>query len=155
MQVTVRITGNSEEIARFRKLGDKLTDFTAAMKDVGSELKTYYGGVVFKTEGGAIGERWTALSPVYKKRKGKLFPGVGTLVATGKLSKSFQAATTKNSATISNNRTTKNGRNLLEIHQLGLGKNPVRPIMVVNQDVQDIVERIIDKDVKKKLASVS
>jgi phage gpG-like protein len=154
MRVTVTITGDAEEIARFQKLGRSLTDYSGAMRSIGKDLKTYYGSQPFASEGGVLGQTWRELSPVYRKWKGRHYPGKGILVASGGLKSSFRSKTTKNSATIDNTKMV-GSHNLLDIHQNGRGRNPKRPVLLVNDDVTAIVHDAIEDDIKRKLKEVS
>lgn len=155
LSVTVKITGDKEEIAKLRKLGDKLMDFTSAMRTIGDELKSYYANDVFDSRGGVYGTAWVPLSPVYRNWKLKHYRnGSANLRLTGQMQKSFRATTTKNSVVIDNTRITANGRNLLEIHQKGLGHNPVRRVLLINTTVENKVKAIIDKDVHEKINTV-
>lgn len=154
LQVTVKISGDKEEIAAIQKLGDKLTDFTQAMKIIGNDLKNYYGGQdgipgqVFGSEGGILGERWASLSPVYQTWKGKHYPGKGILVASGELMSNFVATSDKNSVTITN------PTKYFEYLQLGTRRMRARPMLRVNGDVEKIVGDAIDNDVREKVRSI-
>jgi phage gpG-like protein len=148
LYVNVKITGTAEEIAKFQKLGDKLLDFTQALTETGTELKTYYSKAVFGSGGGLTGTKWKSLSPVYAKWKGKHYPNRGILIARGDMQNSFRATSNRSSLTIDN--TDKK----FEYHQLGTRRMPARPMLVVNKDVEEVVERIIEADVEKKLRSV-
>lgn len=157
MNILVTITGDRQEIAAFKSLGDKLTDFSDAMDDLGKELKTYYSKEVMGSGGGKSGGKWPALSPAYKRRKRKTAPGKGLLVASGKMQSSFRAVSDKSSVVIDNTRTvgTKRKYNLLSIHHNGLGRVPVRPVLVVNRDVKEITQHIIEDDVRAKLKAAT
>lgn len=170
LHVTVVISGTKEEQAKFKKLGSKLTDFSTAFKSMGDELKNYYGNTMFNSEGGAGGTKWQDLSPVYKARKGKLYPNKGILTATGTMRKSFRATVTPNSLTIDNtdkkfawhqNGTGYGGGAVFGIGRggsahIGRGRNlPARPMLVTNEDVKGIVKRVIEDDINQKLESVT
>lgn len=149
MNLTVKITGSKEELARFKKLGDKLTDFSSAMKDVSRELKHYYEYNVFESQGAVYGKKWAALSPVYKERKGRTHPGAYILVASGAMRGNFQGISTRNSATISN------PTSYFGYLQTGTRRMPARPMLGINKEVETLVHDIIQEDVHKKLEAVS
>lgn len=148
LHVTVKITGDKTEIAKLKKLGDKLSNFSSAMRRIGDELKGYYSGQVFASQGGALGHRWTNLSPVYRSWKSRHYPGRGILIATGHMKSSFQSTSTMNSATISNS------ASYFKYNQLGTHRMPARPMLAINHDVEDVVGHIIKQDVQEKIAAM-
>lgn len=147
MRVTVTVTGTKDEITRFKKLGDKLTDFSTAMREIKNTLKTYYSKMVFGSEGAILGDRWAALSPVYRKWKTKHYPGRGILVASGRLERGVRGVSSRNSATIDN------PTPYFEYLQLGTKRMKPRPMLAVNRDVTDTVGNIIEKDIAGKLGA--
>lgn len=151
LSVTVKIIGAQEEIARLQALGSSFTDFSAAMKIIGKDLKNYYKDDVFASEGGLLGSPWQGLSKRYALRKAKTYPGKSILVATGNLKKSFSYSTTKNSVLITNKAP------YFKYHQSTLPrkKMPFRPMLGVNSEVEGIVHKIIDADVKRKIAALT
>lgn len=149
LSVKVTIRGTEEELAKLHKLGDKLTNFESAMAKIGDEVKSYYVNDVFDSRGGAIGQKWVALSPVYKSWKLKHYRnGSANLIATGTMHDSFKDDSDRNSATISNDTT------YFQYHQLGTRRMPARPVFVINKAVRDIVGTIVDEDIHKKLESL-
>lgn len=146
---TIKITGTQEEIAKIKKLGDKLLDMSSLLKSAGDDLKTYYSKTVFGAEGSVedIG-RWQALSPAYKKWKGKHYPNRGILIASGDMQKSFKATNTHNSLTIEN--TDKK----FAWHQLGTRRMPARPMLVINSEITRYLAKAIKADVEKKIESL-
>lgn len=146
--VELKITGTKEEINKFHSLGEKLTNFSTAMMRIGDELKSYYSGQVFASEGGAIGQRWAKLSPVYASWKGKHYPGRGILIATGEMQQSFESHATPISVEISNS------SNHFKYNQLGTRRMPARPMLTIDDHVKDIVEHVINNDIKEKISSM-
>lgn len=170
LKVQVVITGNKEEIAKLRKLGDKLTDFSAPLKKIGSELKTYYSQTAFKAEGSVYGKTWQDLSPRYQIwKRDHIGSNRGILIASGKMQKSFRAVSDKDTLVVDNTDPK------FKWHQLGTGYGggatfgiarggsahigrgrnlPARPMIGVNTAVLNIIGGIIKADIDNKLESV-
>lgn len=146
LNISIHITGNKEEIERLKRLGKSLSDFGSEMDQVGRELKSYFGGQVFASDGGVFGG-WKRLSPGYTKRKIRDYPGKGILQASGSMQKSFTFDADKTSVFITNTDPK------FPFHQSTAArtKMPRRQMIGVNADVKGIVHDIIQDGVKKKL----
>ena len=151
MQYQVRIEGGKEVKAKLLKLGPSLLKFKPEFKEIGEEVSKYYAGQVFASRGKVIGEPWKALTPAYKRRKAKRYPGAGLLVATGKMQESFQAAATDTGVTITNTAP------YFKYHQSTepRTKMPYRPMMGVNKEVKSIIKTILETGVRKKINAVN
>lgn len=148
LNVTIKITGTSQEIAKLKRLTNGLKDLGSAMKEVGSETKKYYAGQAFASQGGVYGDEWQTLSPAYAKYKTKKYRGSrGLLVATGDMQRSFTFSSTKNSVTIGNDSP------VFAYHQSTQArtKMPRRQMLGVNRDVRGIVKQVIEADIKRKI----
>lgn len=169
LSLTVTITGDKEEIARFRRLGDKLTNFQLAMQSLGKELKNYYSQDVFRSEGGMYGQRWMRLSPARAAYKRIHYPSKGMLIATGRMQNSFRMYADRNSVTIDNSApyfkylqlgssshtsasvlspTKRSPNRYLRISTGGL---PPRQMLGISSSVEQMAKRTIEADIKQKL----
>jgi phage gpG-like protein len=151
MQINITIKGDKEYLDKLTRLQRKLPIFREAMRDIGENLRDYYAGPAFASEGGVFGERWKTLSPDYQTSKAKRYPGRGILVATGEMRSSFRFKSNNTSATIYNTDPK------FEYHQLGSprGKLTQRRMMGINQPVKNSIQTIIETDISRKLRSVS
>lgn len=147
LNVQVIISGTEEELSRLSKLKDGLNDFGAALKTIGDQMARYYSSESFASQGGVFGSAWADLSPIYAKRKGKLFPGRGILVATGNMQDSFTADSDNSSLYVTNT------AEYAVYHQSTepRSKMPYRPFMAVNDDVKGIVQQVMQDDIQEKL----
>lgn len=132
----VKITGDKETIARLRKVGFDVTDFSQELKDVGQYVADFFSEDVFQTEGGVFGRRWAPLSPIYGLRKGTKWGfGKGVLEASGTLRKSFYYKAGRSKVAIGNT------QDYARHHQFGTRKMPQRVIAELDQPR---VKRITD-----------
>ena len=148
LAVQIKISGDKETIAKLGKLGQSFLNFQMAMRSIGRELPAYFGGQVFASQGGAIGERWDPLKQSTKNRKAKLYPGAQPLVATGTMQGSFEAEfPDPNSVVIGNSAP------YFKYHQskAARSKLPRRTMMSTSGDVKNIIAQIIDADVAGKI----
>lgn len=149
LSVHITITGDKEAIGRLGKLGTSLLNFQGAMRSIGKELPSYFSNQVMNSQGGAIGERWPALSPATRLQKSKLYPGAGPLVRTGQMKNSFGADyPDSNTAVIGNSAP------YFVYHQSKLARRklPRRAMMSTSGAVKDIIKDIIDADIRNKIA---
>lgn len=113
LDLRVEIEGSEAVVRMLNQVGLEVKDLRPAMQDIGQRAKRFFGGNVFASRGGAIGEPWPRLSDRYaaykesgKKRepnKGKgAYPGRPPLVKTGLMQRSFTYTTTAASVTITN-----------------------------------------------------
>lgn len=165
LSVKVRISGDKEAIEGLKKLGQSLVMFKEAMGSIGKELKDFYGNQVMDSEGSIIDEKWPELSDRYalykatghttldparmRNTSGKsIYPGVGILVRTGEMKKSFGYEAQEKSVTIYNDSDHFAFHNSDEARTSNL---PQRKVFKVTDDVRDIISHIIDEDIKKKI----
>lgn len=149
LAVQIKISGDKETIAKLGKLGQSFMSFQMAMRDIGKELPAYFGGQVFASQGGAIGERWAPLKQATKNQKSKLYPGAQPLVATGTMQNSFEAEYPDlNSVSIGNSAP------YFVYHQSKAARRklPRRTMMSTGGDVKAIIGQIIEADVHAKIA---
>lgn len=178
LQISVRITGTQATIDKLRRLDTSLLNFQAAMSQIGNELKSYYSGQVFASQGAVLGHPWPPLSPVTLLARGhsgkglkfesskqadfaglvlsrRLQGGGGSslnfniLDDTGTMKRSFYAKTTATSVTIGNDAP------YFKYHQSSAPRHkiPYRPMLGINDDIRTIVHDIIQSDLSKKLES--
>lgn len=128
--------------AKLGNLADLARDLRPIFSIIGDDLKGYFGGVVFEKQG-VRGAKWKSLSAVTQlkreKREGyyKNTP-IATgqiLVWTGRLKNSFDKQVEKSRLIISNS------ADYFKYHQLGTRKIPKRPMLVIDQNVIDTVQK--------------
>lgn len=156
MHVTIEITGDKQLIAKMQRLSLNMYNHRTAMKNIGDQLKRYYGNEAFASEGGVFGAQWAPLSAATlrsrtRRSRGPLGAGVGAnqpLVGTGKMRKSFYYNATKDSVTITNK------ASYFKYHQSELPRKrlPRRQMIGVNSQVRRIVQSEINDSVRRKLA---
>lgn len=173
LQVTVIVRGNKETQAKLLKLGKDLIDFSGANAEIGEELKSFYSGQVFTSQGRALGVRWKALTAAYARRKAKKHSGSGLLVASGDMQKAFKYEADKSGVLIYNDdpkfewhqlgtgfKGSSKSQVAVARHILGLGGGssmsrggnlPARKMMGVNTNVKTIISKIVDRDIERKL----
>ncbi len=91
IKIELRINGDKETVARLKKAGVQLNDFSEEFKSLSNPLLDYFSNSVFETEGQIFGEPWPKLKPEYEFRKRVVFPGAGILVASGDMKKAYRA----------------------------------------------------------------
>lgn len=96
LYITWEIEGRREMSRRLENVRVETDDFQPAFRKSVRDLKRYYSGPVFQSQGGVIGEPWPPLSPFTladKARKG--FGGQPTLVRTGSMKGGFETEAKK------------------------------------------------------------
>lgn len=151
LQVSVRITGTQATIDKLRRLDASLLNFSSAMNEIGTDLKGYFSGQVFASQGGALGVKWPTLAASTVLYKRKHYPQYATtpLIRTGAMQKSFYSKSTSTSVTVGNNVP----GDYFKYHQLGTSRMPRRQMIGISDDVQTIVRNVIQADISKKLES--
>lgn len=91
LHISWEIEGEKQLSRRLRGISEDLTEWELAIKKSVLTLKDIFENDVFKTEGQAIGERWSPLSRAYAEQKRQRYGDQPILVATGKMRKSFKA----------------------------------------------------------------
>lgn len=103
LELELDVKGVKEVTTMLKKVGADVSDLKGAMADVGDHAKKYFGGQVYSSRGGAIGQPWQRLSDKYAAQKAKKYPGRPVLVRTGLMQRSFTSKPSAMSVTISNN----------------------------------------------------
>jgi hypothetical protein len=145
LKVQVTISGDKQVIAKLRRLGDSLSDWSATLNNTGDYLMDIYSRLNFETQGGISGARWAELSPKYELWKAKNYPGRGILERTGALRKGFEMSVSPKKLEIINS---------VEYafrHQEGKGP-PVRKLINVNPAIKDQIINIFRDGIKQKLS---
>lgn len=151
LAVTVRITGTQDVINKLKRLDSGLLNFEQPFKMIGEELVHYYsyGGQVFGSQGGVLGVKWPTLAAKTIMYKQKHYPVYATtpLVRTKTMSEAFKAKATAKSLTISNDTP------YFKYHQSSEARHkiPYRPMMGINDDVGNIIKKILTADIKSKI----
>lgn len=101
-QLQWSIEGDTQLSRRLIGLQGSLTDYHRPFGEAASYLKATFSRDVFDTQGAAIGERWTRLSPytvAQKARKG--YPAT-PLIGTGSMRNNFQTIVSSDQAVVYN-----------------------------------------------------
>jgi len=146
LTIQVKITGNEQLIAKLRRLNLGLLDFTEPLKAIGEELKSYYSNQVFASQGGVLGVRWPTLAASTMLYKAKHYAQYATvpLIRTGTMKDNFKSTVTPRTLAITN------PTPYFVYHQSSAARTkiPYRPMMGINQDAKEIVERILRADIQ-------
>jgi len=143
---------NAEQVAKMlTNIGLDINDLQGAMSDVGDHAKKYFGGQVFASRGGVLGQTWPRLSTAYAARKAKRYPGRPVLVRTGLMQRSFTSKPTAMSVTITNNAP------YFKYHQSSAARKkiPRRVMIGIYTGMQTDVTNIIAAALTKKIQSRS
>ena len=150
MQISIKVKGSKEMVAKLNKLGIRLKDMSFAMGEIGAEAARYYSNQGFLSQGGVFGNKWKTLDRIYALRKAQKYPGRSPLVATGKMRDSFTFTASKNSVLVGNK------MDYFKYHQSTKKRSrmPRRPMMGINDPIRQIVRDMITKDIKKKIRAL-
>lgn len=148
LEVTIVVTGDQATRQRLQSLGKKLTDFSELTNNIGKELKSYYSGQVFASQGGVFGQPWQALNPAYARRKSRRYTSKGILEASGTMRKSYTYRAAKTYVDVYNT-----DMPIFAYHTSSEPrfKMPRRQAIGINDDVSSIIKKLADADIKKKL----
>lgn len=164
MSINVVVTGDEELIRKLSKLESQLTDWSAALKEIGRFLVDFYSDNVFASQGGALagskgitggqgeGVPWLKLAPstiAYKAKHYSQYASV-PLMATGEMKNSFYYDAGRNLLEIGNT------SDHFEFHQ-GNGdrtKLPRRPMLGINNSVKSIIKQTLEADIRKKVRAL-
>lgn len=139
---------NAEQVAKMlTNIGLDINDLQGAMSDVGDHAKKYFGGQVFASRGGVLGQPWPRLSTAYAAQKAKRYPGRPVLVRTGLMQRSFTSKPTAMSVTITNNAP------YFKYHQSSAARKkiPRRVMIGIYTGMQSDVTNIIAAALSKKI----
>ena len=142
MQILIKITGDKQTIKNLRSVKSELNDFSRPMRQIGSELKSFFSNDVFASQGGAIGHRWPALQSSTIKQKSARYRAhsVTPLIRTGAMKNAFYSKSDRSSVLIGNN------ASYFVYHQSSAPRTriPYRPMIAISEQVKTIVNRVID-----------
>lgn len=149
MNITIRITGNTETRQRLKKIGSGINDMKDAMEHIGQKVGHYYQEDVFKSQGGVLGNRWKPLAASTIRGKKKSFRQYTSvpLIGSDTMRKSFISKSTKTNVIITNS------ADYFKYHQSSAPRRrlPRRQMMGINNPVKTIVRDIIKEDIAKKI----
>ncbi len=146
-QLSWQIEGEQQLLRNLRGIRESMGDWRPAFRKVARELKDTFANDVFQTEGGAVDESWSPLSPKYlAQKRAQGFSG-GTLIKTGKMKKAFKSMFDPNSATLWN------AAQYFKYHQSNKPRNklPRRVMIKLGNDQKVLVVRIFNTHFQKKL----
>jgi phage gpG-like protein len=101
-QLEWSIEGDKQLSRRLVGLEGALSDYRRPFSDSASYLKTTFSRDVFDTQGAAIGERWTRLSPYTVAQKARRGYPSTPLIGTGSMRNSFQTIVSSDQAVVYN-----------------------------------------------------
>lgn len=149
LELDLEIKGVKEVTKMLTNVGLDVRDLKGAMADVGDHAKKYFGGQVFASRGGVLGQTWPRLSPSYAARKAKRYPGRPVLVRTGLMQRSFTSTPSNMSVTIGNDAP------WFKYHQSSAARTKIpRRVMIgiyngMQEDVTGIIATALAKKIKR------
>lgn len=149
LDMRLEVKGDKEIVKMLTGVGLDVKDLKGAMTDVGNHAKKYFGGQVFASRGGVLGQTWPRLSSAYAAQKAKRYPGRPVLVRTGVMQRSFVSNPSNMSVTISNDDPK------FKYHQSSAARKkiPRRVMIGVYSGMQSDVTNIIARALTKKIQS--
>lgn len=150
--ININISGDMEFMAKLAKLPIELLDFKEALNETGKELKAYFGGQAFESQGGVFGTPWKALAGSTQAQKAKHYRQYAAvpLMRTGDMKKGFtyKAGATHLEVT--------NKMDYFKYHQSTESRHkiPRRPMMGINKDVKNIIRKAFYKAMIAKMAGL-
>lgn len=102
LDMQLEVKGTEQVKLMLTNIGADVHDLKGAMTEVGEHAKKYFGGQVFASRGGVLGQSWPRLSPGYAAQKAKRYPGRPPLVRTGLMQRSFVSSASSMSVSITN-----------------------------------------------------
>lgn len=149
LAITIKVTGTQEVIDKLKRLESGLKDFTAPLEAIGEELKAFFSGQVFASQGGVLGVRWPTLAVATMVYKRKHYPSYATtpLIRTGAMQHSFEKQSSRNMLRVYNTAP------YFVYHQSSAARHkiPYRPMIGVSPDVENIIKKIMEADIKAKI----
>ena len=141
VEIKWTIEGEKQLSRRLTKLGKNVEDFRPEFKKSTRFLKGFFGGEVFSTKGGAIGERW-------KPRKQSYSWSI--LERSGKMRKSFRDRVEKLSAEVYN------AMDYFKYHQSRMPRRrlPRRVMMKLTDQVKNKIVSIFHEGLWKRVNKV-
>jgi len=102
LDLTWSIEGDAQLVRRLRGIGKEVKDWTPAFGEAAEKLKSIFENDVFRTEGGAIQEKWQPLKPQYLAQKLKQGYPADILIRTGVMKNSFFTESSRMQGVVSN-----------------------------------------------------
>ena len=147
LQISWTIEGEKQLSRRLRGIGKEMGDWRPAFKKASENLKRIFSNEVFATQGRVIQERWAPLSRAYALRKVQRFGNRGTLVASGKMQRSFKSQFNADSARVWN------AVAYFQYHQSNQPRSriPRRIMMKLGVDQREMVVKVFHTQFIKKI----
>lgn len=120
------------------------------MAEVGDHAEKYFGGQVFASRGGVLGQSWPRLSPGYAAQKAKRYPGRLPLVRTGVMQRSLVSTASSTSVSITNDAP------YFKYHQSSAARSKIpRRIMIgiysgMQADVTSVIAAALARRIKQR-----
>ena len=146
--IKVKVSDSREVLNMLDKLDASLDVWSSTMFQVGSTLKKFYSTMPFATQGGVYSRRWPRLKSSYATQKAKSYPGKPILVASGKMSSSFQFKVSSKTVKIDNT------DRKFRWHNLGEGNVPQRVMLMLDKKRRDAVAKIANDELIRKVAEL-
>lgn len=145
VQFEVELQGVEQLQSKLERAGQKLSDMYGFFTDIGRFLTGFYGSIPFVTQGSIYGDPWAPLSDDYAERKAQTYPGRNLLIATGEMSRGFQADPDSFSVRLYNEVA------WFQYHQTGTSKMPQRLVMAIEERQQKHINEALTKYVKDSI----
>ncbi len=138
----LRITlDDTEVVKKLNQLASDIKDFKEPFNDAGSQLLTFYGKDVFRSQGSEAGEPWRALSAATLKMRANRSgyyrnPPIATnkiLIWTGRLQNGFRKTVERTRLVIDNT------VEYFKYHQSAFGRPAQRKMLAITPKVITIV----------------
>lgn len=102
LELSWSIEGEVQLKRVLEKIGKEVKDWTPAFEEASMKLQNIFSDDVFRTEGGAIQEKWEPLKPQYLAAKLKQGYPADILIKRGLMKESFTRNVQKDQAVIEN-----------------------------------------------------
>lgn len=147
MNITISIKGDTETVAKIKRLGQSLMKFQDANDEIGEYVAKYSANEAMASQGQVFGESWPRLSASYAARKAKSFAGAGPLIASGRMKDSFQYDANDTSVRIGNTAPQ------FKYHQSSAPRTkiPRRKMIGMNNVEKSKIASIYKADIRKKI----
>lgn len=147
LELSLEVKGVEQVTRMLTNIGADVQDLKGAMTEVGEHAKKYFGGQVFASRGGVLGQPWPRLSPGYASQKAKRYPGRPVLVRSGLMQRSFTSKPSAMSVTIGNDAP------WFKYHQSSAARKkiPRRVMIGVYNGMQSDVTKIIAAALSEKI----
>jgi hypothetical protein len=148
MKVSIVIKGVDKTVAKLNKVKDVLKNVQPEMEMASKYLLQILSNDVFTSTGQILGELWNPLTQERLRVKARLYPGAGTLQASGKMRGAWRSdvGSTKARLYISDADVP-----YAKYHQNGGGRLPQRIIAKVTSGMADEVKNIFEKSITSRV----